>query len=210
MRLLAIPFAISLLIACAEDVGKDKAVATVEEPPADPTPTAPVAAEVKTLPVDASKSSIDALGAKVTAQHPIKFGTFTGSVGLAGEALAAVAFEVDVATLVSDDEKLTGHLKDKDFLDVATFPKATFTSTEVKAGSDQAGFTHTVSGDLTIRGQTKRVTFPARIQLSPTEVAASSEFVINRQDFGVTYPGRADDLVQDNVGLKISLIAPRS
>ena len=46
--------------------------------------------------------------------------------------------------------------------------------------------------------------------MAADKVSAKTEFVINRQDFGVTYPGRADDLVQDNVAMQIEFVAPRS
>lgn len=213
MRLLAIPFVLATLVACAEDVGKDKAAATVQEVPAAPAeaaPAAPASATLKELTVDVTKSSVDALGAKITAQHPIKFPEFSGKVGIDGDAVKSVSFEVKIASLVADAEKLTEHLKKPDFLDAEKFPTATFTSTELKAGSDQAGATHTVTGDFTIHGVTKRISFPATVTVTPTEVSANSEFVINRQDFGVTYPGKPDDLVQDNVRLTIKFVAPRA
>ena len=40
-------------------------------------------------------------------------------------------------------------------------------------------------------------------------IKAATEFSIDRQDFKVSYPGRADDLVQDNVVLTINLVAPK-
>lgn len=210
MRLLTIPFVLAMLVACAEDVGKDKAVATVSEAPAVTEPAPAPSATLKELPVDVARSSVDALGAKITAQHPIKFPDFTGKVGVDGDAVKSVSFEVQIATLVSDDERLTSHLKDADFLDAPKFPTATFASSEVKAGSDQAGFTHTVTGDFTIHGVTKRISFPASVSVTPTEITANTEFVLNRQDFGVTYPGKKDDLVQDNVRMTIKFVAPRA
>jgi polyisoprenoid-binding protein YceI len=213
MRLLAIPFVLATLVACAEDVGKDKAAATVSEVPAEPAvaePAVPASATLKELAVDVTKSSVEALGAKITAQHPIKFPEFSGKVGVDGDAVKSVSFEVKIASLVADAEKLTEHLKKPDFLDAEKFPTATFTSTELKAGSDQAGATHTVTGDFTIHGVTKRISFPATLTVTPTEVSANSEFVINRQDFGVTYPGKPDDLVQDNVRMTIKFVAPRA
>lgn len=207
---------ILVLAACAEDVGKGKVKAEVEEPPTEQAapeaaPADPLAVEGETvLAVDTSKSKLSALGAKVTAQHPIDFHRYEGKVGLTGDEVKSVAFVAQVASLESDHPKLTGHLKDEDFLWAEKHPTATFRSTEVKAGSDAEGATHTVTGDLTIRGETKRVTFPATITAGEEVVEAKAEFVIDRQDFGVTYPGKKDDLVQDNVALTIGFVAPRS
>lgn len=206
------------LAACAADVGDGKAKAVVSEVPATeapPTPagqalTVPTLTAAKQLDVDVAQSKLGALGAKITAQHPIVFHEFAGKVGMDGDSVTGVAFAARIESLEADAEKLTAHLKKADFLDAAQFPFATFGSVELTAGSDQPGFTHTVTGDLTIHGKTRRVTFPATITVDAARVDAKTEFVINRQDFGVTYPGKPDDLVQDNVVLQVSFTAPRS
>ena len=113
------------------------------------------------------------------------------------------------AGLQGEVAKLTAHLKAEDFLWAEKYPHATFQSTEVKAGGTD-GFSHTVTGDLMIRGKTLRVSFPANITVSPTEVGANTEFVVDRKNFDVVYPGKADDLVQDNVVLKVNFVAPRA
>jgi polyisoprenoid-binding protein YceI len=211
-----------VLLACAPDPGEGKVKAEIVEtnPAAVPAAVAPAAEPSsasglpvpavagKPLPVDKARSSLGAVGAKITATHPITFHTFDGVVGVDGDNVTAVAFAAAIASLEADHPKLTVHLKKEDFLAADQFPHATFASTEVKPGGE--GGTHTVTGDLTIRGKTLRVSFPATIAVSPTEVTASTEFVINRQDFGVTYPGKPDDLVQDNVVLKVALVAPRA
>jgi polyisoprenoid-binding protein YceI len=203
--------ALSLLIAaCAEDVGEGRVAATVTDPATTPAPVepAPVAAAA-TLQVDKAQSRLGLIGAKVTAQHPIQFNDFTGEVTLTGDAVTAVRFVAQTASVTSDADRLTEHLKGADFLDVAAFPTGEFTSTTITAAADGA-WTHSVTGNLTIRGVTKQVTFPATITLHADKVEARTEFVINRQDFGVTYPGRADDLVQDNVAMQINFVAPRA
>jgi polyisoprenoid-binding protein YceI len=216
MRVWFVP--VLFLAACAADVGEGKHAAEVkdvvvapapaEAPAADPYVVPEVAGAAK-LKVDAGKSKLGALGAKVTAQHPLDFHDFEGVVGLDGEQVSGVGFVAKIATLTTDSDRLTGHLKKEDFLFADKFPVATFRSTEVKAGSDAAGMTHTVTGELTIRGVTKLVTFPAKIEVAADAVKAATEFTIDRQDFGVTYPGKKDDLVQDNVLLRIDFVAPR-
>ena len=106
---------------------------------------------------------------------------------------------------------LTAHLKNEDFFEVEKFPKATFKSASITEGSDAEGdWTHTVAGDFTIRGVTKRLTFPAKISVTDGEVTANTEFVMNRKDFGITYPGMPDNLIKDNVKMTISFVAPRA
>jgi polyisoprenoid-binding protein YceI len=222
MRLVIIPVLLASLFACIEDVGKDKVAAKVADVPAEAPAAEPPAAEegaeaaaAEATPagekwtVDPAASAIRALGAKITAKHPIDFPTFSGKLMVDGETVTMVAFEVTMDSLVADHPKLTAHLKDGDFFDVANHPTATFTSTEVKAGSAVEGMTHTITGDLTVRGTTKRVEFPAKVAMADGRVEADTEFVINRQDFKITYAGKPDDLIQDNVVMTIKLVASK-
>ena len=196
------------LTACVADVGEGRVAATVQEaPPAEAAKEAAATpADATTLAIDVAQSKLHALGAKITATHPVVFHTWEGQVVVSEGAVVGLSFSTDVASLEADHPKLTAHLKDVDFFDVATYPKASFTSSSVQAGAE--GGTHTVTGDLTIRGVTKRVSFPATIAAKDGGFEANTEFVINRQDFGVAYPGRPDDLVQDNVVLTVSWVAP--
>lgn len=198
--------------ACVGDLGKGRVEAEVNEPAATPAAAeaAPAPAATGTqLAIDPARSSLRALGAKITATHPIDFPVWSGTVTVDGDTLTGLSFEADMASLVADHPKLTAHLKDADFFDVATYPKATFVATKVEAAAGEGGSTHAITGDLTIRGVTKSVTFPATVTVGPAEVAARTEFVLNRQDFAVTYPGRPDDLVQDKVVLTVAWTAAR-
>ena len=208
MRIAIFTVSALLLSACAADVGEGRVAATTTDA-VEITEPAPVADTAKTLTVDVSASKLGLIGAKVTAQHPIHFNEFSGEIVLNGTDVTSIHFVAQTASVEADDERLTGHLKDEDFLAVEQFPTSDFTSSSIVAGSTEGdAWTHTVTGNLTIRGTTKQVVFPAAIEVSETAVVAKTEFVINRQDFGVTYPGRADNLVQDNVAMQIEFTAP--
>ncbi|MBW2161890.1 MAG: YceI family protein [Deltaproteobacteria bacterium] len=71
-----------------------------------------------------------------------------------------------------------------------------------------SGDGHTIAGDLTLHGVTKRISFPATIEATGSEVSATAEFSINRQDYGISYPGMRDDLIRDLVVIKLSLKLP--
>ena len=58
-------------------------------------------------------------------------------------------------------------------------------------------------------GQTKSITFPAKITVGDAEVAVESEFSINRKDFGIVYAGKTDDLIRDDVVIRLNLKSPR-
>ena len=198
--------AISLALVGCKDPGAKVAPAEVEAraPEAD-TPSGNKDS-ANALAINPSNSKVEFVGAKVTASHPGGFTDFSGKVEL-GDPIeqSRVQLTIQTASLYADKEKLTKHLQSPDFFDVAKFPTATFESTEIK----KEGEGHTVSGNLTLHGVTKQISFPATISASDTEVSANAEFSINRQDFGLNYPGMKDDLIRDLVVIKLSLKLPK-
>ena len=210
MRAAVFFFAIGLVVSGCKDPGAEVTAATVEspvEPKARPNSgDDPGSKADGSLAITPSNSKIEFVGAKVTASHPGGFTDFGGKIEL-GEPVEKSQIEVTIqtASLYADKEKLTKHLKSPDFFDVGKFPTATFRSTEIT----QDGAGHTISGDLTLHGVTKRISFPATVSATDSEVSASAEFSINRQDYGINYPGMRDDLIRDLVVLKLSVKLPR-
>ncbi|MBI3072938.1 MAG: YceI family protein [Deltaproteobacteria bacterium] len=163
-----------------------------------------------TYAISADTSKIGFVGSKVTGSHVGGFAKFTGTVDTDAQKPGSITVEIDATSLFSDTEKLTAHLKSADFFDVAKFPKATFASTDIRAGgTDKA--THTITGNLELHGVKKSVAFPATVAFvdNSAAVTATSEFSINRKDFGIVYPGMKDDLIRDNVLIKLSINAKR-
>ena len=167
--------------------------------------------------VNQEKSKIEWVGAKISGDHKGTFEKFNGAIKLddAGK-VTSIAFAADTTSVTSDNDKLTEHLKSPDFFDVEKHPVAAFNSTEIKEGSEvkpgegQAAFTHTVTGNMDLHGQKKSITFPARIDASGDVVTASTEFNLNRFDFGIEYKGKPDDLIKKEVLLKINFEAPKA
>lgn len=206
-----VPATLFFALAGCEDPTKDKPKATVStDAPALTQAALPAGAAAETLAVDAATSTLGFVGSKVTGKHEGKFEKISGSITLAsGKAEGGrITLEADTASVKSDQEKLDGHLKSPDFFDVEKFPKAVFTSSQIKAGGE-SGATHTVTGELDLHGVKKTISFPANITVTPDAASGTAEFVINRKDFGIVYPGKQDDLIRDDVLLKLSLKAPR-
>lgn len=210
--LFLVPFVL-VLAACDNEPAAGKAVASVG--PA--TSTAPGASATSASAAGSSKlafsatgSKVEFVGAKVTGKHPGGFGAFTGTITLVDGSpeKSTVTVDIDTASLTSDSEKLTGHLKAGDFFDVEKFPKARFTSTTIKAGGE-GGASHTVTGNLELHGVTKAVTFPATIRVLPAGAEVDAEFAINRKDFGIAFEGMKDDLIKDNVSIKLTIRATK-
>lgn len=149
---------------------------------------------------DQSASKISWVGSKVTGKHEGGFGAFRGTVDVSGGAPEAsrVDVQIDVDSIASDAAKLTRHLTSPDFFDAKAHPKASFVSTQIKRGGDK-GASHTVTGNLTVKGITKSVTFPATIQVTGDTASLDAQFAINRREFSLNYPGMPNDLIRDDV-----------
>jgi polyisoprenoid-binding protein YceI len=199
--------ALLMLVACEDPAkGKSKAVTTEATPTSQATPisAAPAAGSTNRYELDAASSKVLWTGSKVTGKHEGGFRAFLGGVDLVDHnpEKSAVTVEIEADSLFTDNDKLAGHLKSADFFDVARFPKVTFASTSIKAGGDR-GASHTVTGNLTLHGVTKSIGFPASIRTTPAGVDVDAEFAINRKDFGLVYAGKPDDLIRDDVLIKL-------
>lgn len=206
MRTAALLVTITIALTGCKDPGADVPAAKVEAPSAPPSGEAASAAKGASLAINPSNSKIEFVGAKVTASHPGGFTDFAGTVDL-GDPIEKSRIDVTIqtASLYADKEKLTKHLKSPDFFDVGRFPTATFRSSEIK--KEATG--HKISGDLTLHGVTKRISFPATISAEGDQITTTAEFAINRQDFGIAYAGMPDDLIRDLVVIKLALrLAP--
>ena len=197
--------ALLLLSACANPAA-DKPKAVVGEA-TNTSSASPVAGEKYLITTENSK--IEFIGAKVTGHHNGSFKKFSGTIDYAGQIeKSRVSITIDSSSLETDTPDLTKHLKTADFFDVAKYPEAKFESTEIKLGGEK-GASHTVTGNLTLHGVTKSVTFPATITVNPGAITVESSFAINRKDFAINYPGKTDDLIRDDVALTLHVKATK-
>ena len=150
-------------------------------------------------------SKITFVGSKVTGSHNGSFEKFSGSIDYNGKPeTSKVTITIDMSSVKTDADGLTKHLQTADFFDVAKYPEAKFESTAIKAGGDK-GASHTVTGNLTLHGATKSITFPATIVAAPDAITVDSTFAINRKDFGINFAGASDNLIRDDVVLTLKI-----
>lgn len=164
------------------------------------------------LAVSTTDSKVEWLGKKVSGQHNGEVGIKSGSLFVDNGKLTGGNFVIDLNTINNHDlegeykGKLEGHLKSADFFDVENHPEATFEITEVKDGAGAGQVV--ISGNLTIRGVTKNITFDANVEeATDSAIKATADFNIAREDWGVNYAGQADDLISKEINLKITLVA---
>lgn len=161
----------------------------------------------ESVPLTPETSKVEFTGSKVTGKHDGGFKDFSGNIDLVNNKPeeSQVAVDIVMNSVFTDTDGLTKHLQTGDFFEVEKYPKASFVSTKIVADVAKGADNYTVTGDLELRGVKKAVTFPAKITVNPTEVAVDAEFVINRKDFGIVYAGKADDLIRDEVVIKLNL-----
>lgn len=128
------------------------------------------------------------------------FKTVSGAIGVDGDTITSINVVIDVDSLYSEADKLTGHLKNEDFFSVKEFPELKFASTKIDGQTDV-----TITGDLTMHGQTAEISFPATVAVVDGDVKLDAKFKVDRTKFGMNYTGQPDDPINADVDIQISV-----
>ena len=145
-----------------------------------------------------------------------RFKDFDGTIKYdkANPAASSVSFTVQAKSIDTDNDDRDNHLRSPDFFDAEKFPTWTFTSTSVKALDAD---TLEVTGDMTIKGVTKKVTIPVDVLGSvktPRGEKAGFEtaFKLDRKEYGITWNRALDTggaVLGDDVKVSISVESDR-
>lgn len=171
-----------------------------------------------TYTVDTQASKVEWIGKKVTGQHNGTVALKSGSLTYDGGKLTGGSFTVDMTSIACEDlegeykGKLEGHLKSDDFFGVEKYPTATFKIAKVKSlGAGK----YTVTGDLTIKGKTESIEFPAQLVEANGKVTGVASLTIDRSKFDVRYGSGSffDDLgdktIYDDFELTVNIVAAK-
>ena len=203
--LLLVVVGLMLFAACGDPATNKSQAVTGNAAPVASQP----AAGAQKYSITDQNSKIEFTGSQVAGAHNGSFQKFSGEVDYTGNPeTSSVSVTIDMSSLNADDPQLTAHLKTPDFFDVAKNPTTKFVSTAIKAGGEK-GASHTITGNLTMHGVTKSVTFPATITATADAVNVDSTFTINRKDFGITYAGPTNNLIRDGVVLTLKVHATK-
>lgn len=168
--------------------------------------------------VEVGKYQIDPMHSKIGFEIPHlvissvegKFKTFEGELDIASDfSKSKINASVDINSIDTGVEKRDGHLKSPDFFDAEKNPKMTFVSKSIKGSAES----FTLEGDLTIKGQTKPVSFKGKYLGAVTDgygnrkVAFKATAQINRKDFGLTWNNmvEAGPVVGDKVTIELNI-----
>ena len=150
-------------------------------------------ASARSYAIDASHSSVHfsvrhLMISKVRGTFDKMSGTI--ALGTSGNVPVGVAVSIDASSINTRDAQRDGHLVSPDFLDVANFPTIEFASSSI---ASRGGDEFTVTGQLTIHGTSKEISFPASVSGAGKDpwgndrVAFEGTAKISRKDFGVVW-----------------------
>ncbi len=174
-----------------------------------------------TFQVDAKASKMVWTGRKLTGQHQGNVKVAMGAVSWGQEGLAGAEVTMDMTSISVVDmdpeysPRLENHLKSEDFFNTEKFPAATFKTTRVEliAGAEAGKPNYNVTGELTIKGITKPVTFPVLAWKDKKGVRAAGTMVFDRTLFdikfrsGQFFDALGDKMIEDMVDLTFDLQA---
>ena len=179
----------------------------------------------ETYSIDSSSSQIHFVGSGVGASHPGSFRLSSGSLAVANNRVTSGSFVININSLALDEqnkavqERLHPHLLSADFFDVKRFPTAKFVITRIvpfqSSMADSSivkGANFSVSGNLTLKDNTKNITFPAKIELTGNTLRATANLNIDRTQWSVNYKSEKsmkDKFISDLVNVRLEIQAKK-
>ncbi len=173
--------------------------------------------KTSTYKVDAQVSTLAWLAKKVTGQHNGTIKVASGALVVNYNKIEGGEFTIDMKTIACSDlqgeyaGKLLDHLNGDDFFAVDKNPTANLKLKKVT--ETKVAGTFDVVADLTIKGITDEVKFPAQISVDAKQVKATADFMVNRTKFGIKYGSKSffasigDKAIYDEFNLKVNLVA---
>jgi polyisoprenoid-binding protein YceI len=171
-----------------------------------------------TYTVDLTKSSISWEGKKLVGGHTGTVDLTSGSLVFNGKKLTSGGFVANMTAIKTMDNGkpnagLDRHLKADDFFGAEKFPTSSFVIKKVVGN----GANVNVTGDLTVKGTTHSITFPATLtwNADKTVSATAEKIVIDRTKYGIQYRSKSifsdigDKMIEDDFTLSVKLVAKK-
>ena len=164
--------------------------------------------------VNTNNSSVAWKGYKPAGSHNGSIQLQSGQIHTEGENITGGFFTATMSTIEDADgsKKLTKHLKSKDFFEIDVFPTATFEISKITPKENKILLT----GDITIKGVTKQISFLANLSHAENTLTLTSDtFQLNRVDFNVKYKSKSffnnlkDKFINDEFDLQVTIVAQK-
>jgi polyisoprenoid-binding protein YceI len=163
-------------------------------------------------------------GKKVGGEHSGNIDLQNGQLLVANEQVVGGEFTIDMTTITNTDltdakynSDLVGHLKSDDFFGVEQHPTANFKINRVSpiANATAGQPNYNVEGDLTVKGKTNPVSFPATVTVENGTASAKADVIIDRSKYDVRYGSNSffdnlgDKAIEDNFTVSLDLTAKK-
>ncbi|RZK29178.1 MAG: YceI family protein [Hymenobacter sp.] len=185
-------------------------------------PTKAAAKAVVTYKLQPQLSTLGWEGKAVTHGHNGTMQFTDGSLQVNGNQVVGGMVTVNMKTMKATDitdadnqAKFVGHMSSDDFFSAEKFPTSTFKITSVKpiAGAAANADNATITGDMTIKGVTQSISFPAKVGVKNGVAAATGKVAIDRTKFGLKYGSKTffdsigDKAINDEFTLTFNVVA---
>jgi polyisoprenoid-binding protein YceI len=167
--------------------------------------------------VNPSLSSVEWSARKVAGAHNGQINILDGQLLMQGDAIKGGEFTVDMNSITCEDisdersnTRLVNHLKSDDFFGSSIHPVS---SLVIISATRKSGNEYEITGNLTIKGITNEIVFPAKIQVAQNKVTANAEITVVRTKYDIKYRSGSffdslgDRLIYDDFNLKVELVA---
>lgn len=175
-------------------------------------------ADVVTINTEESSLTWNGYKAILDTEHEGTLDISEGEFLIQDNQLIGGNFTLDISSINVTDleggskDGLENHLNSDDFFNTAEYPEGSFEITNVTPIQEN-GATHQISGNLTLKGTTKNITFKSTIQgLDTQEISATADFNIDRQewDLGAGYDQSIinkakDNAIQDEIRIRLDI-----
>ncbi|PKV63242.1 YceI family protein [Pontibacter ramchanderi] len=183
-----------------------------------------VSTEGEAYALDPAASQLTWNGKKVGGEHSGNISLQGGELLVADDQVVGGEFTIDMASITNTDiedakynSDLVGHLKSDDFFGVEQHPTANFKINSISPIADAAAGqpNYNVSGDLTIKGKTNPVTFPATINVENGTATAKADVIVDRAKYDVRYGSKSffddlgDKVIDDNFTVSLDIKATK-
>ena len=160
----------------------------------------------------ATGTKLNWAASKVTATHTGTLQVKSGNVSVKGGIITAGTITMNMETINNTDmggeygKKFEDHLNSDDFFSTAKFKESKLVITKYKKVN---ATTATLTGNLTIKGITKPITFDATTAPAKDGVEVKGVMVVDRTLYDITYKGMADNLIKDNFEISFDFTAKK-
>ena len=202
--------AVAVMTSASSFVGPGRSAGAVDSP-GKKAPT--------TYKVDTQKSVLNWNGKKVTGEHSGTIKLSDGMMMVDGGKLTGGTFTFDMNTIVNTDltdagynAKFITHMKSDEFFSTKKFPTSTFKVTKV---TPKGGDVYDITGNMTIKGITNAVTFPATVKMTDNAITANGKAVLDRTKYDIRYGSKSffenigDKAIYDDFTVEMKLVAAK-